>query len=84
MIFNITGSSLKWAVLGQSGRSEGLKLTLQMHESVRSSIKVDDPKSGRSAKVNGPEIQKWTVLRGKTGRSFELKVDGLRPDSYYR
>ena len=33
-------------------------------------------KSGRTAKVDGRKIQKWTVLKAKTGRSFAIKLDG--------
>ena len=28
-------------------------------------------------KLDGPEIEKWTVLRAQTGRSLDIKVDGL-------
>ena len=27
-------------------------------------------------KVNGPEIQKWTALKSKSGRPWNQKVDG--------
>ena len=39
--------------------------------------KVDGPRSltGRSAKVEGPEIRKQTVLRDQTGWSLYIKVD---------
>ena len=29
----------------------------------------------RSAKLNGPKIQKWTVLRPQSERSMNIKVD---------
>ena len=31
--------------------------------------------TGRSAKLDDPQIQKWAVLRAKTERFFEFKVD---------
>ena len=57
MLLEKLGSSPKWTVLGQSGRSKKAK-------------------SGRSAKVDGRKIQKWTVLKAKTGRSKGSKLDG--------
>ena len=44
----------------------GLKWTVQTTE------------SERSAKVHGPEIQKWTVQREMTVRSEVLNLDGLK------
>ena len=34
--------------------------------------------SGRSSKVDGSEIQKWTVQKQKTVRSDGIIVDGLK------
>ena len=56
------GSSLKWTVVGQSGRSRGVKLDGQYDWKWT----VQKTKCGRSAKVDGPEIQKWTVQREMT------------------
>ena len=33
-------------------------------------------RSGRFAGVEGLKIQKWTVPRAQTGRSFNINVDG--------
>ena len=70
------GSSLKWTVLGQSGRFEGVKVDgprglkwTVMSQTERSK----KAKSGRSAKVDGP--RKWTVLKPKSGRSEGSKLD---------
>ena len=60
-------------VLGQTGRSKRLKL--DGHEP---NWTVQKTKSGRSAKVDGPEIQKWTVQRKNTVRSEEMNLDGLK------
>ena len=76
-------SILKWMVLGQSGRSEG--------------VKVDDSKVRKwtimyetgGLKVDGPKIQKWGVLTqdswadmGKTNQeSWGLKLDYLNNGS---
>ena len=58
------GSGLKWTVLGQSGRSRGVKL--------------DGPndwkwtvlgQSGRSKRLKVDGLRKWTVLKSKSGRS---------------
>ena len=38
---------------------------------------VKKTKSGRSAKVDGPEIQKTTVQRDETGRSKGMKLNNL-------
>ena len=60
------GSGLKWMVLGQSGRIYGLNCTVQT------------TKSGRSAKVGGPEIKKWTVQKARSEWFKRIKVDGLK------
>ena len=42
---------------------------MDMVQSGRSWVKLDQAtESGRSAKVNGPEIKKWTVRMEKTGQ----------------
>ena len=57
------GSSLKWTVLGQSGRSR----------------KLNWAETGQSKrlKVDGPEIQRWTVQRKETVRSEHINLNGL-------
>ena len=51
------------------------RLKLDGHESNRT---VQKTKSGRSAKVDGPEIQKSTVQREKTVRPEVMNLDGLK------
>ena len=54
----MNGLGSRWKVHGGStGRSEGLKL-----DSHVSNWTVQKTQSGRSAKVDGPEIRKWTAL----------------------
>ena len=72
-IFGKNGSGLKWTVLGQTGRSKRLKV-----DGLRPKWTVQKTQSGRSAKVDGPEIQKWTVQREMTVRSEVLNLDGLK------
>ena len=54
------GPSLKWTVLGQSGRSRGVKLN--GHEMMMA-LKWTVCESGRSAKVD--DLRKWTILKSK-------------------
>ena len=63
-----------WAVHGGlTGRSKRLKV-----DGFRPKWTVQKTQSGRSAKVDGPEIQKWTVQREMTLRSEVLNLDGLK------
>ena len=73
------GSGLKWTVMGESGRSKGVKvdgLNNSKWTVSGQSGRSKKAQSGRSAKVDGPEIRKWTVQRAKNGRSFGYKLDG--------
>ena len=58
----------KWTVWGGE-QSKGMKVV--MFEIRRSKRAF----SGRSAKVDGPKIYKWTVLKDQTGRSLDIKAD---------
>ena len=59
------GLESKWTVReGSTERSKRLKLDGHV-----SNWTVQKTQSGRSAKVDGPEIREWTVLRAKTGGS---------------
>ena len=51
----------------------GLKRTVRRSESGRSRAKLGGPKR---VKVDSPKIQKWAVLKVKTGQSFAIKLDG--------
>ena len=69
----VDGLVSKWTVLGgRSGQSK--RLNLEGHES---NWKVKKTKSGRSEKVDSPEIQKWTVQRENSGRSRESRSKGI-------
>ena len=61
------GSSLKWTVFGQSGRSRRLNWAVQTTETGQF----------KRLKVDGPEIQRWTVQRKKTVRSEHINLNGL-------
>ena len=63
-------SDWNWTVMNQTGRSKRLKV-----DGLR---KWTVCERGRSAKVDGPEIQKWTVQREKTVRSEVMNLDGLK------
>ena len=77
--------------MGRSGRLFDLKWTVRMNQRIKVYCpkiwvrsKVDGlgskwtAPSGRSAKVDGPEIQKWTVQREMTVRSEVLNLVGLK------
>ena len=79
VILKLFGSGLKWTVMGESGRSKGVKVDGPNDSKWTVSGQSGRSKkaqSGRSAKVDGPEIRKWTVQRAKNGRSFGYKLDG--------
>ena len=57
----------------QSGRSRGVK-----PDGLGQKWTVQKTQSGRSAKVDGPKIQKWRVQREKTVRSEVMNLNGLK------
>ena len=60
----------KWTVLGQSGRSMGVKLDGPKTESWRSYVKVDGPRK----KLHDLKGWKWTVKKTVSGRSRNKKI----------
>ena len=81
-------SRLKWTVLGQSNRLEGIKVdgpkkrkwAVMYETGSPKGLKVDLSKSS----VDGPVDSNWTVLKHQNRRSKGMKVDGLnRPWKWF-
>ena len=55
------------------------ELKMKKNYQIKILFKLDGPKqfdSERSAKLDGPGIQMWTVFSAQAGRSLDVKVDG--------